>query len=630
MNKDITSVRVFLKNIPSSLTQGRACVVIQLLLITVIVFLAYSNSLSNGFTNWDDDKYITSNPLITDVNYKNIMAIFGSFNLGNYHPLVLLSYMIEYHFFKLNPFIYHLDNLLLHICNSLLLFYFIFLLSKSTVVSFLTALLFGIHPLHVESVAWVTERKDVLFTFFYFSAGICYLLYKKGKGRSYYFIALFSFILSLLSKTMAVSLPLVLLLTDYLLERKNDIRMVGEKVPFFILSILFGILEIFAQRAEGFLRVEKTYALSQNLLIALKGLVFYLKKTIYPVNLSAYYPYPRIEIEVLSISGFIHIAGILTLGLIIIYSKRWTKDILFGSLFFVATILPVLQIIPVGGAFVADRYMYIPSIGLFYLLGVAVNKIYTMDGSYSWTNRVLIVLFVGTVVVIFGVLTYRRNAVWQSNETLWQDTVKKEPLASIAHNNLGNVYYYKRELDKALEEYQKALVLNPNYSLAHNNIGNVYFEKGDFNKAIKHYLQALEIEPDFKEANYNLGITYQKMGLFDKAIKAYKKVLEQSPEFYKAHYNLGVIYYDKGVIDSSITYFNNALKFSIGSVDKKYIHNIYDYLGNAYAQEGLMQKAIRNYEKALSIYPADTTLLYKLQTLKERYIIKKGRGEKRR
>ena len=267
-------------------------IIILIGLILIIAFASFSPCLRNSFVNWDDNGYVSDNTTLKPFSLSSVKIIFTSFNLGHYHPLTMLSYALEYQFFKLNPFGYHLDNLILHLLNCLLVFWLIFILSENIFISFLTAVLFGIHPLQVESVAWISERKNLLYAFFFLSAMLAYVFYiKSNRELKYYFLGLVLFIFSLLAKSMAVTLPLVLLLVDYFLNRKVGKAMFLDKIPFFILSLVFGIIAIFGVYSSGALRHENSYGLASILIVAAHGVVFYLSKIFLPLKLSCLYPY---------------------------------------------------------------------------------------------------------------------------------------------------------------------------------------------------------------------------------------------------------------------------------------------------------------------------------------------------
>lgn len=336
---------------------------IALAAILLISFISYLPVLHNNFINWDDPEYIKNNPLVTAFDLK---GIFSTFILGNYHPFTILVYSLEYHLFGLNPAGYHAVNLLFHLGNIILVFYAVFLLSDKMTTALIASLLFGIHPLHVESIAWAAELKDVLYCMFFLSSYIFYLKYINGSQRRYYWYAILFFLASLLSKAMAVSLPLVFLLTDYFKGRKIDKKNLLEKAPFFLLSIIFGLIAIKAQKSFGYTELETVLTFPQRMVFAVYSFVNYLVKLVLPLDLSVFYAYPENESGIF-IPGyfFLYVLSFMAVVIYLAYTQRFTRKVIFGLGFFTLTILMVLQLLPVGKAMMAERYSYIPSIGIF-------------------------------------------------------------------------------------------------------------------------------------------------------------------------------------------------------------------------------------------------------------------------
>src|SRR3989339_477012 len=434
---------------------------ILIFFILSVTLVSYIPSLKNDFTNWDDGVLVKDNRKIRDLSFENIKNIFTSYNVGLYDPMFSLSLALEYKFFKLNPRVYHTTNLTLHLLNCLLVFWLMFLLTKNNFVSFFVSLLFGIHPLHVESVAWISERKDVLYSFFYLGSIISYLYYVKNKDKKYYVLGLFTFVLSLMSKTMAVTLPLVLLLIDYIKQSSHpepqakDLsirKKIIEKLPFFVLSLIFGIITIFAQRSIKNIKEGQVLTFFDIVFNVCNELIFYITKLFLPLNLSAVYPFlERIGgmfSKIFSISPII----IIILVLAVYFSKKHTKKIIFGSLFFLLTLLPVLNIIPIGRVIPADRYTYIPFLGLFYILGEGIFYFYTQKTQNI--IRVLILVLLIAVIPILSYLTYQRCKVWKDSLTLMSDVIKKYPdTVTVSYNNRGNSYRDNKEYTRAIADY---------------------------------------------------------------------------------------------------------------------------------------------------------------------------------
>lgn len=343
---------------------------LSICIILILTSLFFSSSLKNSFVNIDDDFYVINNPVIKSISIDNIKKIFVSFFMSNYQPLTILSYSLDYHFFKLNPFGYHLTNFIFHLFNCLLVFWLIMLLGKRIFIALIAAVLFGVHPLHVESVAWISERKDVLYAFFFLAAMISYLYYLRTSHLSkYYYFSMIFFILSLLSKAMAITLPLVFLLFDYFVPRGNKKLLFVDKIPFFILSFIFGYIAVFAQYSTGAVRQCEVFNIMDKILVVNLAIIFYLSKILVPIKLSCLYPYAIISGEPLALSFLLSSFFVVIIGFVVFLFRRFSKKVIFSSLFFLITVLPVLQFIPIGMTIVADRYTYIPSIGIFYGIG---------------------------------------------------------------------------------------------------------------------------------------------------------------------------------------------------------------------------------------------------------------------
>jgi tetratricopeptide (TPR) repeat protein len=304
-------------------------------------------------------------------------------------------------------------------------------------------------------------------------------------------------------------------------------------------------------------------------------------------------------INVLSVEYLLPPFLLIALIAAVFYSWKWTRGIIFGSLFFLVTILPVLKLIPVGDTFAADRYMYIPSIGLFYIAGVVFNRVYVRNMVYQKSVRITLILLLCVIVFSFSVLTYLRNDVWQDGETLWLDVVEKYPHSTIAHNNLSSVYEEMGLLEKAISEAKTALKLDPDNPFSHYGLGIIYTQKGMVDDAIVEYNKALRIKPDFVQVRNNLGLIYREKGLFDEAIAEYKEALMIAPQSYHIINNLGVAYLEKGLLDEAVSEFRKALAINH---DYASAHN---NLGSAYVYKGLFNRAVDEFKSSLVINPND-------------------------
>ena len=509
-------------------------IILSLCLVLAVLSISYLPCLKNDFINWDDQQYVTENKLIMEWSGGNIETIFNSFYMGHYHPLTLLSYSLEYRFFKLNPLIYHLTNLILHLMNGLLVFLFIFLLRGEVLTSLMVSLLFGIHPLHVESVAWISERKDVLYSFFFLGSMVVYLKYLKTKGGKYYFLSLILFFLSLLSKSMAATLSVVLFLCDYLLHRKFDRKCLIEKIPFLAMAFIFGIIALFAQESSGMTGPKSSLSFFKNIFIFCEVLGSYFSKLILPIKLSCLYP------SVKGIEGpwsYVYlpvIVGFLITGIVLIILGKY-KNVTFGIFFFFATTLPVLPI-----KIVADRYTYIPSIGLFFIAAEGFSWLYR-----SRTERIKIIKIIAATLLIgilgtFSYLTWGRCQVWRDSLSLWDDVLKKYPNTPIAYNNRGEAYLRKGDYERAIANYNQALRMDPDYKRANYfyvNRGTAYLMKGDYERAIADYHQALKIKPNDANAYHHRGTAYLYKGDPERAIADFNKALEINSRNAETYFN---------------------------------------------------------------------------------------------
>ena len=507
-------------------------IILSLCLVLAVLSISCLPCLKNDFINWDDRQYVTENKLIMEWSGGNIETIFNSFYMGHYHPLTLLSYSLEYRFFKLNPLIYHLTNLILHLMNGLLVFLFIFLLRGEVLTSLVVSLLFGIHPLHVESVAWISERKDVLYSFFFLGSMVVYLKYLKTKGRKYYFLSLFLFFLSLLSKSMAVTLPLVLILCDYLLHRKFDRKWLIEKIPFLVMAFVFGVIALSAQGSSGTISQKSSFSFFKNIFILGEVSTSYFFKLILPIKLACLYPPIKGMAGPWSYVYLPIIIGILIAGII---SGRYHRSITFGTFFFFATLLPVLPI-----KIVADRYTYIPSIGLFFIAAEGFNWL-----TRSRKERIKIIKIIAATLLIgilgtFSYLTWGRCQVWRDSLSLWDDVLKKYPNTPIAYNNRGEAYLRKGDYERAISNYNQALRMDPDFGRANYfyvNRGTAHLLIGDYERAIADYHQALRINPNDANAYHHRGTAYLNKGDPGEAISDFNKALAINPRYAATYFN---------------------------------------------------------------------------------------------
>jgi protein O-mannosyl-transferase len=549
--------------------------------IAVITFLVYLASLRNDFVNWDDDVYVYENPFIRSLDMQLLKSAFAGFYASYWCPLTWLSHAVDYAIWGLNPLGHHLTNNILHALNTFLVVLLVMklmavlkktaehnaqsqpVLNDSTILitGAVTGLLFGLHPLHVESVAWVAERKDLLCAFFFLLTIITYTAYASesnisvspNAGSRYfnkkYLFAVGFFILSLLSKPMAVSLPIVLLILDWYpfgrIQSLKTFRIAFiEKLPFIFLSLISSILTILAQKVGGATFLMQRVPLPTRLLIAAKSLITYMWKMVLPLNLIPYYPHPE-TISPLSLEYIIPIISVTGITLVCFAVMRKQKLWIAVWSYYVITLVPVLGIIQVGGQSMANRFTYLPSLGPFIIVGLLTAKVYEKVTVFKrWkTVSIIVCLFIALAMIVsISYATIEQIGIWKNGIIFWNYVISKEPWrAPGAYNNLGNAYLSKGQLDMAIEQYQTALNLKPDYLEAYNNLGVAYSSIGQQDMAIKQFQIALSLQPNFAEAHFNLGHIYLNNGIIDMARREYELGLKNKPDDYEARQVLNSI-----------------------------------------------------------------------------------------
>src|SRR6187399_2570052 len=512
-------------------------------LVAVLTAVCLWPMLKNEFTNWDDEFYVVNNPLLRGPQWKRI---FSEQVLGNYHPLTILSYAFNFAISGLDPFPYLLVNYLFHIVNTLLVFYFIWNISgKNKLIAAFVALVFGIHPMHVESVAWVAERKDVLYTFFFLLSLIQYWFFlTKAKKKNLALCFLF-FVLSLLSKPAAIVLPLVLFLLDYWYGQSLKKNIVF-KIPFFVLSIAFGIITVSIQSSSAMAGLN-IFSITDRLFFACYVLMTYFYRFFVPYPLSAFHPFP-----IKNFAGWpIYLSPVFVVALLVaLWFLRKNKIVVFGIFFYVINLLLVLQIISIGLTIVSERYTYVPYIGLAFMFAMLVSRIKLVPQKVS--------LALGVVAIIaFGIITFQRTKVWKNSGTLWTDALKTFPRAPYARTNRAN---YLSKL--ALRPDQKPFV-DSIYKVAFEYRGLMYLDRQQFKEAFADANNLIRLKPNYR-IGYDMRATcYYKMNEPAKALADYDKCVEIKPDDHRSISNRGSLYMNSfQKYNEALNEFNKAINLS--------------------------------------------------------------------
>lgn len=557
-------------------------------IIAILTFIVYLPALSNGFVNWDDDIYVYANGYIRNIDLNFFKWAFTSVVQSSWHPLTLLSYALDFSVWQLNPKGYHLTNNLLHSLNTFLIFILALVLIlqwgkkekevlplKALVAAGTTAILFGIHPLHVESVVWISERKDVLSAFFFLLTLLAYLKYvssEKSKGTFFYVISLLFFSLSLMSKAMAVTLPFVLLILDYfplkrLMAEGNTMNLKGiiiEKIPFLILTVLTCVVTLWAQGLGGAIKNVESFPVVIRVFVACKAYFFYIAKMILPVNLSPFYPHPAMsKSSVFAVEYWIAIVlfVVFTLGSILWFKKRQ----LFSAVWFyyVITLLPVIGLVHIGGHAAADRYTYIPAMSLFLLVGLGVGTLFEKRAGRP-AQLVLIGIVFLLVLTLLSKKTVQQADIWKDSISLWSHEIRLYPDQDpLPYYNRGNAYEARERYKQSIEDYSSAIEIQPYHYRAYNNRGIVYGILGKLEKALSDFNKVIEIDNNYADGYSNRGAAYHRLGRLNLAIEDYEKAIRLNPQDTRSMYNLGLIYSDRGQESQSLTYFKMAGKLGL-------------------------------------------------------------------
>ena len=521
-------------------------------IILLLTFISYYPALKCQFTSWDDPLYILENYLVKNLSFENIKKIFSFDNAValNYHPVTILSFAIDYHFSKLNPFQYHLVNIIFHLLNTFLVFIFILRLTdKKLFPAVFVSLFFGIHPMHVESVAWISERKDVLYAFFFLSSLLFYLKFNRTKKTKFLVITFLLFILSVLSKAMAVVLPIIMLLIDYFQDRKITMKIIAEKIPFFLVSVFGGIIAINIQLKSAIAYYE-TFSLLHRISFGFYGFFTYLIKMFVPVHLSSFYPYPLEGSHIAyPVSFYIPVfSGILLfilLAVLFFFKQKKMKPLFFGMGFYFVTILFVLQFISVGQAIMAERYTYISYIGLFFPIGILLNEYAEQKSLIKFR-----IYFTITIVAsVFSYLTFERTMVWKNTGTLWSNVIDQYPYPpwTIELAYIGRGKYYAAEvndINKAFADFNALVSMKTKNATVYNNLGNIYAVKGqkfektgdslaakeNYQKSIDNFATSISLDSNAENTYVNRATAYIYMKKFELAVSDFNRALRSQPQ----------------------------------------------------------------------------------------------------
>jgi protein O-mannosyl-transferase len=556
-----------------------------ILLITLIVF---APTAQYDFVNWDDDVNITQNRNVLNLNKESVKAIFSSTVIGGYTPLTTLTFAIEHHFFGLNPAVFHINNILLHLACTALVFVLLKHLNVSFFATVLVTLLFGIHPMRVESVAWITERKDLLYAFFYFGSAIAYIRFSQNGRLLLYFLALVLFVLSLLSKIQAVSLPLALILIDYYSDKKIVPGKLWNKLPFLALSLATGMAGIFFLGREGSLDTGSLLPVYQRIFIGSYSFMVYFIKSLFPYEMSAIYPFPA----KLSPFHYLSLPVTLIVAFLIWKARKISTEIVFGTLFFFVNVVFVLQVIGAGQGYLADRFTYVGYAGLFLIFALTAEKLVQS----RW--KVGIYVSLSVYLFILAVWTHNRVKVWENSETLFTDVIKKYPRVAVAHNNMGRYFRELNQYDKAIASYNKAIEINPEGFNTLNNRGKALFDLGRTEEALTDFDRSIELNGEFAESRSNRGAALAARGRYAESLIDLNKAIELDPYNINAISNRTLTMYSMNNFGKAAEDATEFLRIKPDDADMLNLRSL------CYNNLNRDQEALADLNKAIALLPA--------------------------
>ncbi len=580
----------------------------DILIILIISFVVWYPSLHIGFVYWDDDKNILENPFVNQFTFntfwENTIQIFSSTVIGNYNPLTIWTFGLENAIFGIdNPMYWHLNNLLLHFIAIFLVFRIGIMLGLSRFGVIILTLLFAIHPMRVESVAWITERKDVLYGVFFLGAIYQYIRYRDTSEKWRMVIVVVFFVLSLLSKIQAVTLPVVMILIDYLKGDNIRFRSIINKWPFFLLSLTTGLLGLYMLKQEGSLASSETFPLWQRVFIGSYSFVIYLVKAVVPFRLSPLYPYPP------SIPWFFYVSGVIAPVYLYTMYKSWkieNRQVFFGLAFFLVNIVFLLQILGAGQGFMADRFTYIAYFGLFYLMAYYIGQwetIFPKSLKYAQASMV-------ALCIVFAWMTWQQTKIWMDSETLWSHVLKYYDRTTLPYHNRGNFYRDRGKAQLALEDYSSAIALDAKQATTFNSRAKLYFTLGKTTDtlmlALNDYNKAVELNPGNGEYLINRGATYARLGNRSKALEDINQGLILKPDQQSGYLNRFVLHYQMQQFSLALEDIERFLQLNPNHADMWYEKgNINMILGR------INNDVISSLDRAIYINPNKAAYHYK-------------------
>lgn len=545
--------------------EGRKAALACIFLVA-IVWIVFGQTRRHDFINYDDDEYITENAhVLNGLNWPDVKWAFTTGHTGYAHPVTWLSHQFDYQLFGAWAGGHHLTSTLLHSVNAVLLFLFFWRTTRGLWPSAFVAALFAIHPLHVESVAWVAERKDVLSGLFFFLTLHAYVAYVAKPQASRYMLTLALFAVGILSKPMLVTVPAVLLLLDYWplgrIQKSEVSSLVLEKVPFVVIAGVWSVITFVIQGKYGAV-AEAKLGMELRAANAIVSYAMYLWKTFWPQDLALFYPYPH---SFAWATVLVSATVLILISVLCVARRRLSPYLIVGWLWYLGMLLPVIGFIQVGEQARADRYTYLPQIGV--CLAATWGLI---EFSNKWRRRQEVLAAIATVILIALLpLSYLQVSYWRNSETVWNHSIASTDGNYIAYNNLGNDLMHKGRLNEAIPHFRKALEIFPHYAEANNNLGYALANNEKWTEAIGFYETALRARPDYVKAHNNLGVALAVTDRTEEAVAQFREAVRLDADFADAHANLGHLFLQLGRRDEAASQLRDALRLKPNDAEVK-------------------------------------------------------------
>lgn len=603
----------------SNRSSAKRSTLVVVLTLAALTFLLYQSSLRNQFVNYDDPAYVTKNVhVLAGISWANIVWAFTSTAEANWHPVTWISHMTDVQIFKQNPLGHHFTNVLLHVCNVVLLFLLLRAATGSVLRSALVAALFSVHPLNVESVAWVAERKSLLSTFFLFLALGAWGRYVRKETVSRYLTVVLFFALGLMAKPMVITFPFMLLLLDYWpLERIGTATIGGrqisiakaliEKIPLFVMSAASAVVTVYAQRSGGALGSSILLPLNLRIKNAIYSYLVYLSKGVWPSDLAVFYPHPEFRLEMWRV--FLAAAVVLTISSLV-WCYRQKRYLVTGWLWFLGTMLPVIGIVQVGRQAWADRYAYVPFIGLFVIaVWLGAELLSPIKISRAVLSTALV-----AIIFVYASVSYREIAYWRNSYTLFSRALEVTSNNAVAEDNLGEALVTMGHPEPAIQHFQAATRIAPELSTPHYNLGTVSQLEGKLDDAQREYGKTLLYSSDpveLTQTHNNLGALLMQIGRRAEAKQQFDAALNLNPSELNSLIGRGMVEYQKGSLDLALRDFTRAVQIAPSAI-------AYFWKGRTLEDKGNLPEAAAAYTAALQISPDMQEAQTRLQGVRSR------------